>query len=147
VTQSFPIAPASGGPLWVLVFLMLVLVAVAAAVGRSVIASRTARFEVSPTHLTLKGDWYGRTIPRDSILADELRVVNLRNEPELQPVTRRWGTGLPGYAAGWFRLRNGGRALLFLTNQERVAVIPTTLGYVVMLSPQNPEGLVESLRR
>ena len=146
MAQSFSIAPASAGPFWILAVVMLVLVGVIVGVGRSVLASRGARFEVSDTHLTLRGDWYGRAIPRDSIRVDDVRVANLRTEHDLRPASRRFGTGLPGYASGWFRLRNGERALISMTNQERVAVIPTTLGYTVMLTPQDPERLVEALR-
>lgn len=147
MAQSFSIAPAtSSGPVWVLAFVLFVMLGVIAAVGRSVVASRTARFEVSTTNLTLKGDWYGREIPREAIRVEDVRVANLRQERDLQPVSRRFGTGLPGYGSGWFRLRNGERALVYLTNQERVVVIPTTLGYTVMLSPRDADGLARALR-
>jgi hypothetical protein len=77
----------------------------------------------------------------------EARVVDLRVERDLQPVSRRLGTGLPGYASGWFRLRNGERALVYLTNRRRVAMVPTDLGYTVMMSADDPDGLVAALRQ
>ena len=146
MAQTFSIAPASGGPLAFLIVILVVLLGVFGAVGRSVLASRTARFEVSARGLEIKGDWYGRQIPLKSMRVDEARVVDLADERDVQPVSRRFGTGLPGYASGWFRLRNGDRALVYLTNQRRVALIPTDLGYTVLLSANDPDGLLSALR-
>jgi hypothetical protein len=56
------------------------------------------------------------------------------------------GTGLPGYRSGWFRLRNGEKALLYLTDTSRAVYVPTTAGYGVLLSPQNPDEFVAALR-
>jgi hypothetical protein len=56
------------------------------------------------------------------------------------------GTGLPGYAAGWFKLRNGAKALLYVTDRSRVARIPTTEGYLVMVSVNDPAALIAQLR-
>jgi hypothetical protein len=146
MAQWFPIAPAGAGPLVLFVLIAAVLLGVAGGVGRSVLASRMARFEITDRALDLKGDWWGREIPHASLRGSEARVVDLREERDLQPVSRRFGTGLPGYASGWFRLRNGERALVYLTNQRRVVLVPTDLGYTVMLSPTDPEGLVRALR-
>jgi hypothetical protein len=57
------------------------------------------------------------------------------------------GTGLPGYAAGWFRLTNGERALLYVTTRERVLYVPTQAGYALLLSPSDPDGMLADLRR
>lgn len=56
------------------------------------------------------------------------------------------GTGLPGYQAGWFRLTNGERALLYLTDRRRAVYVPTTAGYSVLLSPAEPDAFVSALR-
>jgi hypothetical protein len=74
------------------------------------------------------------------------RRVVLAREAELQPTRRTMGTGLPGYQAGWFRLRNGEKALLYLTDQARAVYIPTTLGYSVLLSPVDPDAFLAALR-
>jgi hypothetical protein len=56
------------------------------------------------------------------------------------------GTGLPGYSAGWFSLRNGEKALLFVTDRSRVVRIPTRDGYSLMVSPRHPQAFMEALR-
>jgi hypothetical protein len=56
------------------------------------------------------------------------------------------GTAFPSYRAGWFRLRNGEKALLYLTDSRRAVYVPTTRGYSLLFSPQQPERFVERLR-
>lgn len=146
MSQSFPIAPAGAGPLVTLALIGVVLAVVAAAVGRSTLAARRARFEVSDRSLTLHGDWWGREVPREALRVADARVVDLRSERDLQPVGRTFGTGMPGYGGGWFRLRNGEKALLYLTDRRRAVVVPTTLGYTVLLSPRDPDGFLAALR-
>jgi hypothetical protein len=75
------------------------------------------------------------------------RAANLDEAPELRPRRRTFGTGLPGYASGWFRLRNGERALVYLTDRRRVAYLPTAEGYALPLSVAEPERLIDALAR
>ena len=110
-------------------------------------SSRFTRFEVSDRGLTIAGTLYGRTIPWEEIDREGTRVLDLGDSPEYRPTIRTNGVGLPGYQAGWFRLRGAGRGLLFVTDRERLVVVPTRLGYSVLLSPREPEALVEALRR
>jgi hypothetical protein len=53
---------------------------------------------------------------------------------------------MPGYQAGWFRLRNGESALLYLTDRTRAVYVPTELGYSLLLSPSDPERFLEAIR-
>jgi hypothetical protein len=57
------------------------------------------------------------------------------------------GTGLPGYQAGWFRLRNGDSALLYLTDRSKAVYVQTTEGFGVMLSPSEPDKFLAALNR
>ena len=58
---------------------------------------------------------------------------------------RTWGTGLPGYQSGWFRLRNGERALVYLTDRRKAVYVPTALGYSLLLSPDDPGAFLSAL--
>src|SRR5216684_1893010 len=51
------------------------------------------------------------------------------------------------YAAGWFRLSNGQRALLYGTTWRRVLYVPTNAGYALLVSPEDPDGMLADLRR
>lgn len=145
--ETFSIAPAATRALWVVpAVVALVLVLVALLLGRSLVASRSAQFIVSPAGLQLQGDWYGRTIPWTQLRGRDARRVELAAEPGLAPRWRTMGTGLPGFQAGWFRLRNGERALLYLTDRQRAVYVPTTAGYSLLVSPADPEAFVAAVR-
>ena len=55
------------------------------------------------------------------------------------------GTALGGYSAGWFRLRSGEKALLYLTDRRRVVYIPTLDGYSLLLSQGEPRRFLDAL--
>ena len=145
--ESFAIVPGPSRGLWVFFALILVILLIAAAVLLvTVRGARVSQFELSDAGLRLRGDLYGRMIPADSLRGGAARIVDLANTPELQPGWRRMGTALPGYRAGWFRLRNGEKALIYLTETSRTVYVPTRSGYSVMLTPQQPERFLDRLR-
>jgi hypothetical protein len=145
--ETFPIIPGQIRVVWIAVPIILTVIVAIAALIYSLVGARTARFEVSSDGLRLRGDFYGRLIPMRDLQLDMARVVDLRNESSLAPVRRTMGTALPGYRAGWFRLRDSERALLYITDPSRVAYVPTHDGYAIMLSVADPEAFLESLRR
>lgn len=145
--QEFLIAPAAGRGLWLMLLVPgSVLLLVTMLLGAAVVGARSARFEVSPAGLRLRGDLYGRLIPADQLKTDLAARVSVSAGSDLMPVRRTLGTGLPGYRSGWFRLRNGEKALLYLTDSSRAVYLPTTAGYGVLLSPANPDEFVAALR-
>jgi hypothetical protein len=143
--QVFTIAPPGARPLWILLPVAIVLAVSAAAVIAVSLGSRTARFEVSPAGLQLRGDFYGRLIPADNLVVQNVRRVDFARSPELEPKRRTMGTGLPGYQAGWFRLANGEKALLYLTDRAKAVYVPTTSDYSLIMSPDDPEGFMAAL--
>jgi len=145
MADTFPIIPAQSRTLWVLVAIISAfLVVVVLALLATARGARNSRFEVSPSGLQLRGDLYGRLIPASAIGAP--RIVDLATTPELSPNYRTAGTAVSGYQAGWFRLRNGEKALLYLTDRRKAVYVPTTQGFSLLLSPQQPERFVEQLR-
>ena len=112
---------------------------------RSISAARTATFEVSPDGLRLKGDLYGRFIPAPELRAAEARRVDLGTQESLRPRLRTVGTALPGYRGGWFRLANGEKALVYVTDPSRVVYVPTTKGYSVLVSVQETDAFVDAV--
>ncbi len=139
--------PAASKSLWFFAIISLVLVGALLMMGWVAWSMRHATFTVSSEGLSLQGDLYGRLIPLKSLKLDEAVVTNLNADRDHQPKWRTMGTGLPGYAAGWFKLRNGTKALLYVTDRTHVARIPTTEGYTVMLSVADPAALIEELSR
>ena len=147
VTQVFPVPPASGrGMVWFLIAMMILLLGVLALLGWVAWSTSHSRAEVTPGGLKLVGDLWGRTIPYETLRLDDARIVDLRGEPDLRPRARTMGTGLGGYSAGWFRLANGEKALLYLTDRSRVLYLPTHDDYSILLSSHEPERLLDALR-
>lgn len=145
--ETFPIVPASSKWLWIInAIVLVVLVGAGTIMMRTAIGARASRFELRDDGLRLRGDLYGRTIPYGAMDGSAARVVDLEAERDLAPRTRTMGTAVPGYAAGWFRLRNGEKALLYLTDRAHAVYVPTSLGYSLLLSPADPERFVARLR-
>ena len=85
--ESFAIAPAATRLSLVLPAIIAVaVILVVAVVAGTLYGSRTARFEVAPAGVTLKGDWYGREIPAAQVRVAEARRVDLSAEQAKQ----RW---------------------------------------------------------
>ena len=146
VPQVFPIVPASTKPLWWLAVIIAVLSLVLILLVWTAYSARHSRIEIGGEQLTLVGDLWGRSIPLRALRLEDASIVDLSQSTEYRPRLRTLGTGLPGYASGWFRLRNGEKALAYLTRRDSVLYLPTTLGYVLLLSCERPEELLESLR-
>jgi hypothetical protein len=145
--RVFGIIPASSGPyifIWAISIILIALIVLFIYIGHS---SRNITYVVSDEGLQIKGGLYGRMIPMADIVSEEVRVMNLNNETEYSPKWRTNGIGLPGYAAGWFKLRNKEKALCFLTDRSRVVYIPTSKDYSVMLSTLEAEELAGLLKR
>jgi len=90
---------------------------------------------------------YGRMIPVGDLRQSEARAVDLRTDRGLQPVRRTMGTAVPGYRAGWFRLRDGEKALLYVTDPSRVVYVPTRKDYAVLVSVADPQAFLGALHR
>lgn len=133
-------------PRWARAVVTAVSLLVAVLMAGSLNGSRGSLVEIGNGAVRLHGDMYGRTIPIADVRSDAARVVDLDAEPGLRPRLRTNGVGLPGYQAGWFQLSDGSRALLYLTDRRRAVHVPTTRGYALLLSAEEPERFVDALR-
>lgn len=145
--RVFGIIPASSAPyifIWAISILLIAVIVLFVYIGHS---SRNMTYVVSDEGLHIKGGLYGRMIPSADIVPEDIRVMDLNTETAYQPKWRTNGIGLPGYAAGWFKLQNKEKALCFLTDRSRVVYIPTSKDYSVMLSTAQAEELASLLKR
>jgi len=146
MTETFHIVPGNARLLWVVMgALVVILLSAAGILGASLRGAQNSRFELSASGLRLRGDLYGRFIPVSQLRGDQAREVNLSADPALAPNWRLFGTAVPGYRSGWFRLRNGERALLYVTDPTRAVYIPTRNGYSLLLSVTDPARFVQRL--
>jgi hypothetical protein len=104
------------------------------------------QFELSKEGLRIRGDLYARTIPAAALFLDNAKSLDLSRDREYRLGWRTNGAGLPGYQSGWFKLKNGEKALVFVTNKKRVAYVPTRNGYSVLLSVEEPDKFIQACR-
>jgi hypothetical protein len=143
----FAISPASSKPLWFILIICGLLVIVLLALAYTAYSSRNSRVEISSDRIKLVGDLWGREIPFGLLNVSAARILDLTESSEYLPKRRTLGTGLPGYSSGWFRLQNGEKALVYLTKRHDVVYVPTSDGYSLLLSVEEPEAFVERLQR
>jgi hypothetical protein len=145
-TRVFPIAPAGPAAAGVVLCIIAFVLCLALLFAWILHSLRAVTFEVSPVGVSIRGGMYGRVVPAADLRPQDARIVDLAVDGSYAPRVRTNGVGLPGYLAGWFRLKNGEKALLFLTRRSRAVYVPTTRGYSMLLSPEDAEGFTEALR-
>ena len=118
---------------------------VAAILAVVLVGMAKTRFEVSDQGFRIRGDMWGRSFSWTDLDVANVRVININEEPGYKPFLRTCGTGLPGYSAGWFRLRNKTKALVFMTARE-VVFIPTRKNFAVLVSSENNSALLKLIQ-
>lgn len=147
MAELYQLAPAGKlpalllAPFVLLVFAVFVfLVWTAASIGRG-------QVELTSRILKIDVPMYGRTIPLTSLKLDAAKIVDLAAENSLALKRRTNGIGLPNYAAGWFKLGNGEKALAFVTDIHNVLYLPTREGYSVLISVVEPAKMLAALKQ
>jgi hypothetical protein len=148
--RVFGIIPAASGAyifIWIISVVMgVILLGVIAMLAMFGYQARHASFTVNGDGLNISPGLYSRFIPKEDIDTAGVRVINLNAETAYKPRWRVNGAGLTGYSAGWFKLQNKEKALLFVTDRTRVVYIPTTDNYSVMLSVKDADEFADLLR-
>ena len=124
----------------------LILAPVAALLFYIAASSQHSFIEVTRESLRVRRDLFGRRLATSTLDLSQVRVVNLIESKLLRPKWRLFGTAVPGYLSGWFKLHDGRRALLFVTDQNRVVCLPWRDGRLLLVSVAEPERFLERLR-
>jgi hypothetical protein len=77
---------------------------------------------------------------------DAASIVRLDNAPGLRPRLKTFGTSMPGYRSGHFRLRDRSRAFVLLTDPTKVLALPQRNGRRLLLSLEKPQALLDALK-
>ena len=107
---------------------------------------RRHRLQLDGEGLELATTFYRRRFAITGLDLAAARVVDLGERPEYRPMLRTNGLSIPGFHSGWYRLRNGNRALVATAGGQRLLWIPTTAGHDLVLQPGDPRALLERLR-
>jgi Bacterial PH domain len=145
--QVFPIIPAQSTVYLILIPILLIVFIGGGVATYAAFSSRHVKFEVSSDGITIRGDMFGRFVPKDKMVLKSARAVDLSKETNLSLKWRTGGTSYPGYKSGWFRLANDSKALVFITDPHSVVYVPTVDGSCLMMSVANPEQFLAALKQ
>ncbi|MBL1146566.1 MAG: hypothetical protein HND56_05020 [Pseudomonadota bacterium] len=83
-----------------------------------------------------------------------IRRIDWQTDAALAPVKRDFGTGFPGFAAGWFTLRNDEKAFVIMVRDapegsDVLIPVQKTEGdsYQMILSLQDPQGFLDYMQQ
>lgn len=76
---------------------------------------------------------------------DGAKLVNLENSKDLRPKWRLWGAAMPGLSSGLFKLYNGDKAHVYITDKSKIVYIPTQNGSI-LLSLVRPKEFLDTLQ-
>jgi PH (Pleckstrin Homology) domain-containing protein len=145
--MNFELAPASSVSTLILAaFSFLLLAITAVSIWTTWSMTTLGALRVADGEIELRVPVFGRTMPIASLDREHARIVTLDATSDLRPRWRTNGLGLPGYQIGWYRLRDGSKALLALTSREHVLYIPTHEGFSLLVSVDRPEEALRALR-
>lgn len=132
---------------WIVGLMVIVLGALMIGMVRVVIGSRSIECEISGDYLVLH---HGRCCQHKVALSElnlaQASLTDLSFDPGNQPRRRLTEPGCSQRGSGWYLLRNGTRAIVFLADPMNVVRIPTTEGYTLLFSVPEPAQLLANLR-
>ncbi|MEN1925534.1 hypothetical protein WCE55_02625 [Luteimonas sp. MJ293] len=109
--------------------------------------------QVRRHRLVLGAGWIGvatgahrRRMLLSELDLDRARVLDLDEHLEFKPRLKTNGAFVPGFQTGWYRLRNGSRALVARAGGKKMLWIPTTHDFGLLLQPRQPRDLLHALR-
>jgi len=116
-------------------------------VGALSLAYRRRHLLLEPQQLTIAATLYTRRVPLSSMRLDRARVVNFAENPDFKPGMKSNGFQYPGFRAGHFYMKDGGKGFCLITDDSRVLVIPLRDGGSILISPEQPRALLDELKR
>jgi len=104
----------------------------------------SVRMQLDETSLTVGGGFYRVSVPLDRLVGGGEKIERVS---KYGLGMRTNGIGMPGLSLGWFNIQRGGKAFVAITDPDKVVRIPTQDGYTILVSPEDPDDVVRSLRR
>lgn len=146
--QIFQVVPAEVRTWWInvlFVVLAVSLLAVMVFVRHMVENVSKASFAVDGRTLEIRAWPYGRRVALSDLDLGGARVVDLTREREIGLKWKTNGVNMSGLRGGWWRLRNGQKALVFVTDMTRAVYLPTREGYALVMSVADPDRFLAAL--
>lgn len=94
--------------------------------------------------LSVGGGLYKVSVEGTAIRKEEVRAISELERAQFLNF-RTNGVGMPGLALGWFKSRDQKRYFALATGDQPI-LVPTTLGYDIVVSPSDGEGFMAAVR-
>ena len=107
---------------------------------------RRRRVTLEDDRLRIAGSLHTADVGLAELDLDAARIVDLSTATALRPMFKTFGTSLPGFHAGHFRLRDRSRGFLLLTDRRKVLALPERGGCMLLLSLEKPQALLDALK-
>ena len=107
---------------------------------------KNTTFALAEKEIIIKSIFYGRKIPLEEILVDGIKKIDLNDNTEFSISIRINGISVPKFKSGWMKLKNGQKALTFITDKSSVVLIPT-MDYLLLFSMDNIEEFINKIKR
>lgn len=128
---------------WPLIFLAVALLP--ATMGVAAWAMHRRSLQLTDAGLRVRRFPWPHVVPWAELDLARARAVNLDERPELRPGIKYLGARLPGFRSGWFRLQDGRRAYVVLTDWKRAVELPRKDGRAYLFSLPNPAAFLQAL--
>ena len=129
-------------PLWLLGLLLGIgpAILIAAAMG-----VRNPQAKLGKDGLSIKVSFINQHWAISAIDRANAALVNLESRQELRPKWKLWGAAMPGLSSGLFKLYDGRKAHVYITDRSKVVYLPTQSG-PVLLSLERPREFLDALQ-
>ena len=105
------------------------------------------RIELAGDVLDVRSTLYRRRTPVSALQLDQAELVDLKHDRRYAIHLKTNGYQMPGFYSGHFRLHGGRKAFALVTDKQRVLAIPVNGGPTLLLSLEQPQSLLDALRR
>ena len=129
-------------PLWLLGLLLGIgpAILIAAAMG-----VRNPQAKLGKDGLSIKVSFIDKQWAISAIDRANAALVNLESRQELRPKWKLWGAAMPGLSSGLFKLYDGRKAHVYITDRSKVVYLPTQSG-PVLISLERPREFLDTLQ-
>jgi len=128
-----------------IILLILIIILVIVLIIGIIHAVKYTSIAIKDNEVIIKSFLYGRKIPIKDIQINETRIINLNQESDYNISFRTNGISLTNFHSGWMKLRNGQKALVFLTNKDSVLLMPVK-DFNVLFSMERGEEFIKKLK-
>jgi hypothetical protein len=106
---------------------------------------RNPKAELGKNGLRIRVSFINKRWALSELDSDRACLVNLDTRKDLRPKWKLWGAQMPGLSSGLFKLYNGEKSHLYITDRQKVVYIPTQSG-PVLLSLERPGDFLAALQ-